>query len=417
MIENEIQQNIQLTPKWKKRAWFFLISQCVTLFGSTIVQMAIIWYVTLKTSSGVWVAAFMVGGCLPQFLISFMGGVWADRYDRKKLIMGADAAIALVTFVLMLSMSFLKNDAVLLGAILFVSILRSLGAGVQTPAVNAVIPQLVPEEYLMKFNGINATIQSVVQFAAPEAAGVLLSVSTLRATLLVDISTAVVGIGILSCIVLPKQLQMEKNQSAWLDMGEGIRYAFSDRTIGKLLLIYGSFIFLCTPAGFLSQLFVSRMYGDTYWYLTAVEIVGFAGMTLGGMLMGTWGGFLNRMKTLLMGVYGFGILAVMMAIAQHFLLYLVCMILYGIAITMVQTASITIIQENAESAKQGRVFGLLGAMYSGFSTLGVLLFGPLADVVPLHWLMAASGLVLIVVVFFIGRKLDIYVQGSSRKTM
>lgn len=61
MIENEIQQNIQLTPKWKKRAWFFLISQCVTLFGSTIVQMAIIWYVTLKTSSGVWVAAFMVG--------------------------------------------------------------------------------------------------------------------------------------------------------------------------------------------------------------------------------------------------------------------------------------------------------------------------------------------------------------------
>lgn len=52
------------------------------------------------------------GGCLPQFLISFMGGVWADRYDRKKLIMGADAAIALVTFVLMLSMSFLKNDAV-----------------------------------------------------------------------------------------------------------------------------------------------------------------------------------------------------------------------------------------------------------------------------------------------------------------
>lgn len=264
MIKNEIQQNNQLAPAWKKRAWFFLISQCITLFGSTIVQMAIIWYVTLKTSSGVWVAAFMVGGCLPQFLISFIGGVWADRYDRKKLIKEADAAIALVTFVLMLSMSFMKKDSILLGAILFVSILRSLGAGVQTPAVNAVIPQLVPEEYLMRFNGINATIQSVVQFAAPAAAGILLSVSTLRETLLVDISTAVVGIGILSCVMLPKQIQTEKKQSAWLDMSDGIRYAFSDRKIGKLLVIYGSFIFLCTPAGFLSQLFVTwEAYGTS----------------------------------------------------------------------------------------------------------------------------------------------------------
>lgn len=406
MMKNEIQQNSQLASKWKKRACFFLISQCITLFGSTVVQMAIIWYVTLKTSSGVWVAAFMVGGCLPQFLISFIGGVWADRYDRKKLIMGADAVIALVTLVLMLSMSFIKKDSILLGAILFVSILRSFGAGVQTPAVNAVIPQLVPEEYLMKFNGINATIQSVVQFAAPAAAGILLSVSTLRATLLVDISTAVVGIGILSCVILPRQIQMEKEQSAWRDMGDGIRYAFSDRKIGKLLLLYGSFIFLCTPAGFLSQLFVSRMYGDTYWYLTAVEIVGFAGMTLGGMLMGTWGGFSNRIKTLLMGVYGFGILAVMMAISGCFVLYLVCMVLYGIAVTAVQTASITIIQENAETEKQGRVFGLLGAMYSGFSSLGVLLFGPLGDVMPLQWLMAGSGLVLVVVAFFIGRTIQ-----------
>ncbi len=405
-MKNEIQQNIQSVPAWKKRACFFLISQCITLFGSTIVQMAIIWYVTLKTSSGVWVAAFMVGGCLPQFLISFIGGVWADRYDRKKLIMGADAVIAFVTLILMLTMSFIKKDSVLLGAILFVSVLRSLGTGIQTPAVNAVIPQLVPEEYLMKFNGINATIQSVVQFAAPAAAGILLSASTLRSTLLVDISTAVVGIGMLSCVMLPKQIHMEKKQSAWLDMGDGFRYAFSDKKIWNLLLIYGSFIFLCTPAGFLSQLFVSRMYGDTYWYLTAVEIVGFAGMTLGGMLMGTWGGFSNRIKTLLLGVYGFGILAVMMAISQYFIFFLVCMVIYGIAITMVQTASTTIIQENAEGAKQGRVFGLFGAMYSGFSTLGVLLFGPLADLVPLQWLMAGSGLALIVVAFFIGRKLQ-----------
>lgn len=67
--------------KWKSRAILFLTSQSITLFGSTLVQMAIVWYVTLITSSGVWVAAFSVCSYLPEFLISFFGGVWADRYQ------------------------------------------------------------------------------------------------------------------------------------------------------------------------------------------------------------------------------------------------------------------------------------------------------------------------------------------------
>lgn len=68
---------------WQKRILLFLTSQCITLFGSTLVQMALVWYATMQTSSGVWVAAFTVCSYLPQFLISFIGGVWADRYHRK----------------------------------------------------------------------------------------------------------------------------------------------------------------------------------------------------------------------------------------------------------------------------------------------------------------------------------------------
>lgn len=67
----------------------------------------------------------------------------------------------------------------------------------------------------------------------------------------------------------------------------GIRYSFSNSLLRKLLMVYGLFIFLCVPAGFLAQLFVSRTFGDTYGYLTAVEVVGFMGMALGGILMST----------------------------------------------------------------------------------------------------------------------------------
>ena len=383
--------------RWKIRAILFFISQSITLFGSTLVQMAIVWYVTLNTSSGVWVAAFSVCSYLPEFIISFLGGVWADRYHRKKLIIGADFTIAMVTLAMMLLMPYISNQTILLWALLIMSILRSLGAGIQTPAVNAVIPQLVPADQLMRFNGINATMQSIVRFAAPAAAGVILTIGTLRSTLSIDILTAVLGIGLLSCIFISYERKEKEEAPVLADLKTGISYAFSDKLIGRLLIIYGLFVFLCVPAGYLAGLLVSRVYGDTYGYLTLVELVGFAGMMVGGLLMSTWGGFKNRKATLLLGLDIFGIMAILMGMSTNFIFYLILMTIYGVALTTVQTAITTLLQQKTDIAMQGRVFGLLGSMYSGCMPIGMAIFGPLADVIPLQWIMIASGIALIVI--------------------
>lgn len=381
--------------KWKSRTLMFLISQCITLFGSTLVQMAIVWYVTMQTSSGAWVAAFTVCSYLPQFLISFVAGVWADRHSRKGLIIWADAAIAAVTLVMVLAIPYISDEPTLLGGLLVMSVLRSLGAGIQYPAVNAAIPQLVPEEQLMRYNGINATMQSVVQFAAPAAAGALLTMSTLRAALMIDIVTAAMGIGLLAFVLIPRQTQPELRASVLADMKLGIGYAFSDKLLGRLLMVYGLFIFLSVPGGFLAQLFVSRFFGRTYWYLTAVELIGFLGMLAGGLLMSTWGGFKSRGKTLAVGLLAFGVLTVGMGLSESFILYLALMLVCGVALTTVQTATTTLIQENTEPSMQGRVFGLLSSMYSGFLPIGMAVFGPMADALSLRWIMLGSGAALL----------------------
>lgn len=396
----------QVQNHWKRKTILFLISQCITLFGSMIVQMSIIWYVTLKTSSGGWVAAFTICSYLPQFLISFFAGVWADRYSRKKLIILADGVITVATLVMFLVMPMISLDSILLSTLLAVSIIRSVGAGIQTPAVNAVIPQLVPEEYLMKYNGLNATVQSIVQFAAPAVAGAVLSIGTFRATLFIDILTALVGIGLLSCVLLPKQEASNENVSVLSEIKAGIRYSFSDKLIGKILIVYGLYILLCVPAGFMAALLVSRVYGDVYWYLTAVELVGFAGMALGGVLMGVWGGFKSRIKTFALGLFILSFMTIGMGISPYFILYLVLMFVYSIALTMIQTATTTIIQEKADGSMQGRVFGLMGAMYSGFLPVGMAIFGPLADVMPLQWIIVGSGIALAGV--------TIYLQATSK---
>ena len=205
------------------------------------------------------------------------------------------------------------------------------------------------------------------------------------------------GIGLLSCIFISYERKEKEEAPVLTDLKTGISYAFSDKLIGRLLIIYGLFVFLCVPAGYLAGLLVSRVYGDTYGYLTLVELVGFAGMMVGGLLMSTWGGFKNRKATLLLGLAIFGIMAILMGMSTNFIFYLALMTIYGVALTTVQTTITTLLQEKTDIAMQGRVFGLLGSMYSGCMPIGMAIFGPLADVIPLQWIMIASGIALIVI--------------------
>ena len=108
---------IEIQDNWRKRAILFFTSQCISLFGSQIVQMAIVWYVTLQTNSGAWVAAFSVCSYLPQFFISFLGGVLADRHNRKSLIISADTLIATVTLLMLLIMPYITAEPMLLVAL------------------------------------------------------------------------------------------------------------------------------------------------------------------------------------------------------------------------------------------------------------------------------------------------------------
>src|SRR5690606_6572915 len=86
--------------QWKKDISLFLGSQTLTLFGSSLVQYAIVWYITLTTQSGLMMTISVLCGFLPTFILSPLAGVWADRYSRKWLIISADALVAISTLVL-----------------------------------------------------------------------------------------------------------------------------------------------------------------------------------------------------------------------------------------------------------------------------------------------------------------------------
>lgn len=377
-------------------AVLFLTSQAITLFGSTVIQMAIVWYITVQTLSGEWMALCSISAYLPQFIVSFGGGVWADYYNRKFLIITADAVIAVITLIAIIFMSYLNEDISVFYLLLCISLFRSVGTGIQTPAVNATVVQIVSKERLTRFNGINMAIQSAIQFTAPIAAGIILLFFSLPTVLFLDILTAIIGIGIMYKVSIPQIQVKEKRSSVWQDMQNGLKYVFENKFVFRILFVYGIFIFLCIPPGFMAGLFVSRTFENSYEYLTFTEITGFAGMSFGGLLMSIWGGFSRKAKMLRTGLIIFGAMAVMMGITNNFRYYLVFMLIFGMAMTIVQTVITTILQEKTEEYIQGRVFGLVSSLYAGLLPIGMAVFGLMADVVSLSSIIVFSGIILMV---------------------
>ena len=389
---------------WKKKAVAFITSQAVSLFGSSIVQMAIVWYVTMQTSSGIWLTILTLSSFLPQMIISPFAGVWADRYNKKKIIILADVLIATSTLILaiFLQINNLANTSLI--AIVVVSIIRSIGTGIQTPTVNLMIPLLVPEDKLMKFNGVNSSIQSVIQFASPLVAGGILVLGSISNILFIDVITAVIGVSILSFIKIEQKSvqKIEEKASTINEIKEGIRFSISDKLIGKLLLIYGIFIFLSVPSSFMSSLIITRNFGQDYMYLSICETIGFVGMFLGGLLLGTWGGFKNRNKTLTLGMILYSIFAIGLGLVTQYWMFVALIFFISFSIPIIQTTTMTMLQEKVQIEMQGRIFSLLNAIFSGLMPLGMILFGVLADIVSINYLIIPAGAILLLIGIGIG---------------
>ena len=140
------------------------------------------------------ITLFTIAGFLPMFLISPFGGVFADRFNRKYLINMADGAIAFASLIVAILLVIGFDH---IGILLACAIVRSFGQGVQSPAIGAVIPQIVPEEHLTRVNGIQNSIQSFITLSAPMISGLFMTFTSIETLFFFDVITAVIGISIL----------------------------------------------------------------------------------------------------------------------------------------------------------------------------------------------------------------------------
>ncbi|WP_449241007.1 MFS transporter [Desulfoscipio gibsoniae] len=390
-----------MNNNWKKNTVIFLAGQSLSLFGTSLVQYAILWYITLNTQSGVMMTIYIICGFLPTFFLSPFAGVWADRYNRKLIIMLSDSIIALST--LFLAVLFLMGyDALWL--LFLMGAVRATGSGVQTPAVGAFLPQIVPQEQLTRVNGIMGSIQAAVALVSPMVSGALLTVASIEAIFFIDVVTAAIAVlALLLFLQVPVHAKaLEKQPLGYFsDMREGIIYIKNNAYIKQFFIFCTFFFFLIAPAAFLTPLQVARSFGSDVWRLTAIEITFSIGMIAGGLIMTAWGGFKNRVHTMTLSILVSGAGTVALGLVPVFWIYLAIMGAIGVTMPLFNTPSMVLIQEKVEESYMGRIFGVFSMIASSMMPLGMLVFGPVADSIKIEWLLVGTGALLFIQGFFL----------------
>jgi DHA3 family macrolide efflux protein-like MFS transporter len=377
-------------PGWQKRVAVFLTGQTISTFGSYLVQYAIMWHLTLTTKSGVVLALAAIFGFLPQAIVSIFAGVWADRVNRKVMIIIADSMIAISTLILAMLMLSGIDDLWIIFAAMTV---RSIGAGFQMPAISSLLPQIVPMDKLMRVNGINSSIQSSLTLLAPVAAAGVYSTMSLTAIFFIDVVTAVIGISLLATIAVPTldRAMSEDKPSYFADLKEGMQYIFGNDLVRWVMVIFGLVFLLIVAPSNLSPLMIVRNFGSEVWMLTVLELAFGVGMVLGGALMATIGPKADRIRMIIGSSILFGVLAVGLGFTTNLIVFYALFFVVGLAVPAFSTSAMTLLQETVEPERQGRVFGFVGIVMAVAMPLGMAVLGPLADIVSVELLLIITG--------------------------
>ncbi|MHA1782610.1 MAG: MFS transporter, partial [Promethearchaeota archaeon] len=215
--------SIEPTRKTFKHFLFLWSGQLFSLLGSSVVQFVIVYWITIVTKSMTFLSIASFFAFLPQFIIMPIAGVFVDRWNRKIVMALADFFQALTTLGLIFMFIF-KFENVWI--VILINGLRGIFQAFHWPAMNAIIPIMVPKENLSRYNGLNYLFTGVVNTLGPLIASILLANFFMEQILWVDIITFLIAITPLLIIFIPKvekKIVLEEKTSFWKDFKLGIK--------------------------------------------------------------------------------------------------------------------------------------------------------------------------------------------------
>jgi DHA3 family macrolide efflux protein-like MFS transporter len=382
---------------------FFVIwsGQAFSLLGSSLVQFALVWWLTRATGSATVLALASMMAMLPQVFVSPVAGALVDRWNRRVVMMVADGLIALAVVVLAALFAF---DRVQVWHIYVLMFIRAVGGAFHWPAMQASTSLMVPEKHLTRVAGLNQALQGVGSIVAPPLGALLLDVLPMQGVLAIDVVTAMLAITPLFFVHLPqpkRTLAAEGTSpsSVVADLRQG--WGFMRDWPGMLLVMGMAMVInlLIYPALSLQPLLVTEHFGGGAFELAWLQSALGVGIVAGGITLGAWGGFKRRIITGLLALVlnGIGFALVGLAPANGFPLAVGAMLFAWFMNPIVNGSMFAVIQAVVPAEMQGRVFTVLMSGSGAMVPLGLAIAGPLADGLGVQIWFVAAGVAMVAI--------------------
>jgi DHA3 family macrolide efflux protein-like MFS transporter len=389
----EISQSTHIEESCSMRPFFIIwTGQAISIFGSELVQFALIWYLTVQSRSALVLTLATLVQMLPRTVLGPFIGAWIDRWNRRRVMQAADALTALVTMVLAvlfcLGMVQIWHIYVLLFA-------AALGQTMHSSAFTASTTLMVPSDQLTRIGGLNQVLAGATAILAPPAGALLIETLPIQGILTIDVATAIIAVTSLFFVQVPQpeRSTTKERASMWRDVKSSFKYVWTWRGLAIVTGISTMVNFLLVPAFSLLSLIVFEHFKGSALQLGWMEAAFGIGMLVGGALLSIWGGFEKRMSTVIIGT---GLLGLMMVVigtvpANCIFLAIGAMFLVGVGLSLGNGVAQALFQVLIVPDMQGRVFATLGALRSLMSPLGLALAGPFTDVFGIQsWMLCAG---------------------------
>ncbi|MFL7870164.1 MAG: MFS transporter [Anaerolineales bacterium] len=371
---------------WAARFFTVWGGQAFSLFGSALVQFALVWYLTKQTGSATVLATATLVAMLPQIVLGPFAGALVDRWNRRIIMMVADGGIALATVLLIYLFASGQEQ---IWHIYVIMMIRSLGSAFHYPAMQASTSLMVPEKHLTRISGANQTLQGAINIVAPPTGALLLEVLPMQGVLSIDIATALLAILPLAFIAIPQPVRtdesgQEKAQGSFMaDVREGLRYVASWPGLLAILVMATVINFLLTPTSALMPLLITKHFGLGALEFGLMDSAWGFGVIIGGLILGAWGGFKRKVATSMMGIIGIGLGVTIVGLtpANLYSLAVAGMAFAGIMNPITNGPLFALIQSTVKPDMQGRVMSLVMSAATAMSPLSLMVAGPLSDAI------------------------------------
>lgn len=395
-------ENQSLPQHWLRNYLPMWIGQALSIFGSRLVQFALIWYLTEKTGSATVLATATLIGLIPGVILGPFAGALVDRWNRKLTMILSDALVALATLVLAFLFATNLVQPWHIYTILFI---RSLAGIFQFPAMKASVSLMVPGDFFAKLSGINQVLEGVITISAPPLGALLLAALPIQGVMAVDLVTAILAIGLLVLLVkVPQPVRADavdkvSARQVLLDVRDGFKYALT--WPGLMMLLIGATLIdmAASPAFSLMPLLISKHFGGGALELGWMEAAFGVGLLAGGLLLGVWGGFKRKTLTIFIAVFamGVGITSLSFVPDNALTVAIGLMGMTGLMHAFANGPLGALLQAKVQPEMQGRIFSVMNSLMNSTVPLGLIFAGPVAKHFGIQALYLATGVICLLI--------------------